>query len=253
MKHVLADEKDYITNPKPSGYRGIHLVYRYRSDRNETYNRLLIEVQLRSALQHTWATAVEAVSALLNSALKSSEGPEQWLHYFRLVSSAFALLEKTPTVPGTPASVAILLQQIQMRTRDLDVIERLRNYRQALRVLSDQDHTRATWFLLRFSSGALSVRGYPFKELLAATEDYLRVEKELDLLSGEEAVLVSVDSPRALRLAYPNYFLDTKVFAEIVDSLNLVGLDETRKALPQIRANHQRDTDDAAATDGGAP
>src|SRR5665811_53607 len=28
MKHYLAKENDYLTAPKPSGYRGIHLVYR---------------------------------------------------------------------------------------------------------------------------------------------------------------------------------------------------------------------------------
>ena len=37
MKHKLIREVDYIQWPKSSGYRGIHLVYRYRSDRNETY------------------------------------------------------------------------------------------------------------------------------------------------------------------------------------------------------------------------
>ena len=65
MKHRLVSQKNYIGNPKPSGYRGVHLVYRYRSDRNDTYNGLLIEVQLRSKLQHAWATAVETAGAFL--------------------------------------------------------------------------------------------------------------------------------------------------------------------------------------------
>ena len=43
----------------PSGYRGVHLIYRYNSDRKTEYNTLLIEMQLRSQLQHAWATAVE--------------------------------------------------------------------------------------------------------------------------------------------------------------------------------------------------
>ena len=32
-KHQLVGQKDYVRQPKTSGYRGIHLVYRYRSDR----------------------------------------------------------------------------------------------------------------------------------------------------------------------------------------------------------------------------
>ena len=50
---------DYITTPKDSGYRGVHLIYRYYSDKNETFNGLKIEVQIRTALQHAWATAVD--------------------------------------------------------------------------------------------------------------------------------------------------------------------------------------------------
>src|SRR5690606_22040137 len=44
-KHKLDPIDDYITSPKPSGYRGIHLIYRYFSDRNDTYHGLKIEVQ----------------------------------------------------------------------------------------------------------------------------------------------------------------------------------------------------------------
>lgn len=43
-KHRLIRHDDYLTKPKPSGYRGVHLVYAYRSDRVETWNNLSIEV-----------------------------------------------------------------------------------------------------------------------------------------------------------------------------------------------------------------
>ena len=66
-RHTLANEKDYIRNPKPSGYRGIHLVYRYQSDRSKVYNGLQIELQLRTRTQHAWATAVETVGTFSDS------------------------------------------------------------------------------------------------------------------------------------------------------------------------------------------
>src|SRR5262245_31879637 len=46
MKHRLARVDDYIQHPKESGYRGIHCVYIYFSDRKTTYNGLRIEMQL---------------------------------------------------------------------------------------------------------------------------------------------------------------------------------------------------------------
>lgn len=88
LKHSLVNQKDYIAEPKESGYRGIHLVYRYRSDRADTYNGLLLEVQLRTGLQHAWATAVETVGTFLEQSLKSSQGSEQWLRFFSVVGSA---------------------------------------------------------------------------------------------------------------------------------------------------------------------
>jgi len=32
-KHTLHRERDYISNPKDSGYRGVHLVYRYNGSK----------------------------------------------------------------------------------------------------------------------------------------------------------------------------------------------------------------------------
>jgi hypothetical protein len=61
LKHKLMRIDHYIDHPQVSGYRGVHLIYRYFSDRKTTYNGLQIEIQLRSQLQHAWATAVETV------------------------------------------------------------------------------------------------------------------------------------------------------------------------------------------------
>jgi ppGpp synthetase/RelA/SpoT-type nucleotidyltranferase len=61
LKHERIRKDDYIQHPKISGYRGIHIVYSYKSDKKNTWNGLNIEIQFRSTLQHAWATAVETV------------------------------------------------------------------------------------------------------------------------------------------------------------------------------------------------
>ena len=48
--------RDYVTNPRSSGYRGVHVWTRYRDRR--------IEVQLRTELQHEWAKLVEDLVVL---------------------------------------------------------------------------------------------------------------------------------------------------------------------------------------------
>jgi ppGpp synthetase/RelA/SpoT-type nucleotidyltranferase len=64
--HQFVGEDDYIANPKPSGYRSLHLVYRFQSRGHPQYNRLMFEVQLRTLTQHAWATAVETAGAVLD-------------------------------------------------------------------------------------------------------------------------------------------------------------------------------------------
>lgn len=217
MKHALVREKDYITKPKDSGYRGIHLVYRYHSDRKTTYNGLQIEVQLRSRPQHIWATAVETVGTLIRQSLKSSVGEEQWLRFFQVMSSFIALREKVPLVPGTPTTRDALVDELGRLADGLQVESRLIAYRSAIREYS-HSIDGARWYLLEFYPGKDSVvTGFKRSELDKAMRQYLETEKRLrDASPGSEVVLVSVDSLATLEAAYPSYFADTDEFLAIL-------------------------------------
>ena len=217
MKHRLVQRKDYINNPQQSGYRGVHLVYRYRSDRNDTHNGLLIEVQLRSKLQHAWATAVETASAFLGQALKSSEGEADWLRFFAMASSVFALREVRRTVPGTPLDDGDLHAALREYAFRLGVVQRLRQYRRLIESMSTvMSRAGAHYFLLerRPDRHTLYVNSYRRNDFDKATEDYAASEERTAHIPGADAVLVSVNSIRALKRAYPNYWLDTKVFLQ---------------------------------------
>ena len=51
IRHEPKTPKDYIQEPNPStGYRSVHLVYKYKSDKIKEYNGLMIEIQLRTKL-----------------------------------------------------------------------------------------------------------------------------------------------------------------------------------------------------------
>lgn len=53
--------KDYISNPKDDGYRGIHQVFKYDTPQHKELKGMQVEVQIRTKLQHYWATAVETL------------------------------------------------------------------------------------------------------------------------------------------------------------------------------------------------
>lgn len=218
FKHKLVRTDDYLSTPQASGYRGVHLIYRYFSDRSPTYNGLLIEVQLRSQLQHAWATAVETVGTFLKQALKSSQGHAEWLRFFALMGSALALRERTAAIPATPSSRTELFAELTQAAIALDVERRLAAYGDALQTLEEPSVANAHYYLMVLDPAAdtITIRGYSKAELPLATQHYLDVERTLDEETGAEAVLVSVDSIAALKRAYPNYFLDTRAFLSAV-------------------------------------
>jgi hypothetical protein len=214
QQHEFVGEKDYIAEPKESGYRGIHLIYKYESDRTSAYNGRLIEIQLRSRLQHAWATAVETVGTFLQQSLKASEGSDLWLRFFALTSSAFAVVEGTQLVPGTPQDEKMLRSEISTLANQLQVRKKLAAFTQALKIAEDTKTKAAHYFLLSLTpaQGHLAVYGYTKQELEQATAHYLEIEKSQANTPGAQTVLVAVDSLSALKRAYPNYFLDTEVF-----------------------------------------
>ena len=219
IKHSLQKVNDYIEHPRESGYRGLHLIYRYRSDRKATYNNLKIEMQLRSQTQHVWATAVETVGTFVQQALKSSQGEEEWLRFFALMGSALAIQERTALVPGTPDSLAELQREIKHYINKLDVKNRLENYRVALKVIDDTDFEGTHFFVLKLNppKKVVTVAGFSKRESKFASRYYLDSEHELASVPGGEAVMVSVDSASSLRRAYPNYFLDTRKLLELLE------------------------------------
>ena len=224
IKHKLTHEDDYIRNPKISGYRSRHLVYRYFSDRNKTYNGMKIEVQIRSPLQHAWATTVETVDIFTQQALKSSRGSKDWERFFQLMSTEMAFSEQSPLVPNTPTNYDELKRQLKLCAKELDVDRTLRGFATALRITrqaSVKDKGNIFFLLsLNNSKERLNVVGYNRKGLEEASADYSKKEQQIRKGKITDAVLVSVDSVRNLERAYPNYFADNGVF-----------LDKLRKAL----------------------
>ena len=69
IKHKLDREDAYILEPQASGYRGIHLVYSYYSDRKD-YNGLKHRDSGAFRLRRASATAVETVGTFTQQALK---------------------------------------------------------------------------------------------------------------------------------------------------------------------------------------
>ena len=215
----LSGARDYLTKPKEDGYRGVHLVYRFRSESPEGSigNGLRIEVQIRSALQHAWATAVETVDVLRQTRLKvGGPGNDDWKRFFALMGTVHAREEGLPRVPGTPAALAAVRSEVRELADRLGVREVLTGLAGTIEEVAKGNG----WALLRLDASARRTAGrrYPASRFEEARREYLRLEEENEGDPAVQVCLVSTDSAETLRRAYPNYFLDARLFVESLRS-----------------------------------
>lgn len=234
LLHTLHREDDYISHPKSSGYRGIHLVFRYQTQNKtkEGYNGLRIELQIRTQLQHTWATAVETFEAFMGEKFKSSQGNQAWLDFFALVSSAFALKEKLPTLPEhAHLSQQQIADKIKQQADELQLALVMKGFSLAANNLIHKYRRSGGVALMIFDASAKSanVTIYHKDAYKLAYDAYLSEEKRSSQDSSRQVVLVKMDSFQKLERAYPNYFANLRVFqAELQNIFSWCSADTSR-------------------------
>lgn len=221
FEHELVSSKDYIKDPKSDGYRGIHLVYRYMNKRAPAYNGLLIELQLRTRLQHAWSTAVETMGTFLGEALKSGLGDRSWREFFEISSAALTHLENTEPVPGYEGlSRKAIFDRVAETERKLHVLSKLEGFSIAADHITTEEGAGSYHLIILDSSKkSVSIRPFPVSQLELANNEYIKIEERAQSGEKVEAVLVSAGPIEALKKAYPNYFLDTKQFVEQIRSV----------------------------------
>ena len=215
IRHELERENDYIAAPTPDGYRSVHLVYRYYSDRNEQYDGQRIEIQIRSRLQHAWATAVEAIDTFANQQLKINQATPEWTRFFALAGSCMARRERTPPVPGTPTNEEELKAELRELAHNLNVEERLLAIGATAHYIGSQAD-RAFYYLidLDIANRWLSITRFTKAQANEAAIRLAELELEYRGRRDRDVLLASVSSVKELRQMYPNYRADTRVFLQ---------------------------------------
>lgn len=214
IRHIYKNEHDYIKEPKLDGYRCYHLVYEYHSDKKAEYNKkLLIEIQVRTYLEHLWATAVETMGLFTNVALKAGGGDESTKRFFALVSSLFAIEEGMPLVPETPdnpEAIILELQDIQAKT---NIIDKLSGIKVAANYLDGKTDLVDGYYILilNYNTHLLKLKSFHRSNNIEAENVYAKIESTR-AETQIDAVMVSVSSFAALKSAYPNYFADIGEF-----------------------------------------
>jgi hypothetical protein len=214
-------EYDYISNPKADGYRSIHFVVRYKP-RHTKYSHLpsrRIEIQVRSQLQHKWATALETIDLFTAQTLKAGGGQHFWKRFFVLTSSIFAMKENCPMVPLAAANEKDLLLETGGLWRGLRIRDQFDSWITAAQTFIPQKHEMSSTYLIETDIERKTTNVRTFPTIFSAYAEYNKAERRNQILQGRSAVLVSAISINQLRDAFPSYYGDTKSFLDEVESI----------------------------------
>lgn len=207
--------KDYIEKPKDDGYRGIHLIC--RCNNGECNQSFFVEVQLRTKIQHSWATAVEIVDLLTKQRLKSNEGEKKWLDFFKITGDAFELLDNE----NNEYDFELLKKSIQ-EIKSMRIHEKFSAFAQSLKFIETYKFDMAIGYhliLIDFEKKEIKVSSYSADNFEQSIKDYLTAERNAVVSKNLLTALVSTESVENLKDAYPNYFLDSEYFLQNISQL----------------------------------
>lgn len=205
-----------MDEPRSSGYRSHHLVFAFepREDGEEPFRGRLIELQIRSRLQHSWATAVEAVGMYRAENMKAGLGDQDWLRLFQLMSLEFAFSEgKEYARAGRPARI-LEIEQIAGDLRAEQTLNALSHAVTGLERFDFHPNNKPRYCLIEYFHASRKVNvkllDGPSK-IGGALDEFERSDQGLD---DKSSVVVELDKIENLVSAYPNYFGDVQLFTK---------------------------------------
>lgn len=203
---------DYLARPRPSGYRGRHVVLHY--DDLSCGHKLFVEVQVRTQLQHDWATAVEMHDEAVKSRLKFNEIDNPAGRFFRKAALVIEQIERKGRVRASEIRDAI--GEREELPRAFEVIEVLKAACNASTVLGEAPSAESDGYcLVDFLPDVQALSLSPLA-IEAAMPEYFRREQQ-DEAGEHNLVLVKGATPDRLARLYPNYFGDISSFVSLVD------------------------------------
>lgn len=211
---MILPPKNYIAQPKPDGYRSLHQYFLYANKKHPEFDGLRIELQIRTRLQHSWATAVETLGVLEHQAIKSGEGSDGCKQFFRIASALFSMEENEPVLSVlADRSKDELIQELRSLDKELAITPKLKGVAIATRHI-DTPAKESYCFVMALDSLNSRVSLTPFTEnqMQQAEDFYLSLEDKNRSNPYCSVVLISAGSLVQIRKAYPNYFLDTNLF-----------------------------------------
>jgi len=239
--------RDYINTPRDSGYRSIHMIGKFLNSEYDKY--MNVELQIRTVVQHSWATAVEIVDLFTKDSIKTNQGSKEWSDFFTQLSKLFFILDKSFDLASQNKKIDVnnkdeYFQEaykiffsecskarvfddvIKMSDliSELDIVNKFQLFAKSVKLTieDNKDLMFEDGYILlvidKNSDNNFKVESKTYhKDLVEeATKDYLIAEKKVIDNEHYVTALVSSNSMGEIEKAYPNYFADSTSFSEYI-------------------------------------
>jgi len=203
---------DYIISPKPSGYRGIHRVYRsYNKIEKHVWKGFLIEVQLRTKFQHLWATTVEIVDIIEKETLKTNpyKANDNWKRLFVLMGEFLAVKDGSWSM--TEEASNAYKKELTLLNAELSIFNKLDTFSSAFKMEEIKKKSKSTGYTLLVYN-AEDQKGKAFLYSSSKKEEALEHYAEEEKNTNNNVLLVAGSDLKSIEKAYPNYLNDTSEF-----------------------------------------
>jgi len=207
-------EYDYITLPKPTGYRGIHRVYKsYDKTESHQWKGFQIEVQLRTKFQHLWATSVEIVDIIEKETLKTNPqaANSQWKRLFFIMGEFLAVKDGSWML--TDENNQKYINELSVLNKELSAYQKLDAFNSAFQMEEIKSRSKSSGYTLLVYNN-VEQKGQAFLYSTAkkevALEHYAQLEQDVNV----NVLLVAGSDLKSIEKAYPNYINDTSSFLE---------------------------------------
>lgn len=203
---------NYILLPKKSGYRGVHRVYKsYDKSQSHAWKGFQIEVQLRTRLQHLWATTVEIVDIIEKESLKTNPtaANADWKRLFVIMGEFLAV--KDGSWEMSKETAINYKRELVLLNTKLSIFNKLDAFNNAFKMDEIKEKSKDTGYTLlvyntKEQKGTASFYSPNKKEL--ALERYAEQESNPDI----NVLFVAGSDLKSIEKAYPNYLSDTSEF-----------------------------------------
>ncbi len=234
---------DYIKSPRDSGYRSIHLIGKFPN--HNGVNRP-VELQVRTKVQHSWATAVEIVDLFTKQSIKSNTGDKDWSDLFKYTSELFSIFEENPYLHTSEMKNIydyFLLSYRKNKTEyieycaykvfslcsKLDVLKKFEIFTQSLNIttehirkIPENGYILITIDMVEETSFNINSEFFHKDDFQNAKLKYIQTEKSILNHNHDVTALVSTNAIGGIKEAYPNYFADSTKFLEYLYIVNEV-------------------------------